>query len=310
MTLNKKIKLFKENVRDMLFFPRFPKTPEEEKTRIEKIIDMAIGGSYELRAMWISLRDKVEIYFTRDVLGARAQAIGMSLAVKEGRLQGVQPSHLSILINPDFSNEEIATVFLHEMRHVLQYTAGAVLAARQCSVPEAAWHKKVLEADAESFNILHLFRRHLDGDSKLYDIHKNYSPVMMEAMEKAYKEDPHSLFDGRLRRAAFDAWFENKEKCLEYETDAAAFYQILLGDAWLKIQENNIILPPLTVQDLEVLGAIGFGGDKNYLTLPGFRPLDDPYYRLNFASDEMKKLWAEECAKNRKQSKNSLPKPR
>jgi hypothetical protein len=46
--------------------------------------------------------------------------------------------------------------------------------------------------------------------------------------------------------------------------------------------DNSFSKAPLTIADLEKLGAVG-GESINYLTLPGFRSLGDPYYIEGFA---------------------------
>jgi len=299
---------FRENAAHLCaphVLPPYPATWQISAATIDRVLD----DNKRAKKIWDSLKKDAGAHVVF-LWGGGVATYADPGFVHDGKMYPL-PGQVSIALDCWEDAEYLARAFLHEMRHVLQHVAGLSNAPRHASLFDEVWFARIMEADAESYNAIELFRLRLQGDDELFRCGRSgIFGGIYSAIEEMYYQDATTLDDGRLRRAAFDAWFSIPSVRMHYECQALKNYPTI--KEWYEyFEKEGHIFPDtrLTAADLHVLGSLD-GVEPNYLTLPGYRPLDHPYYRLDFASREMKKLWAEERAKNGQQSKNPLPKPR
>lgn len=197
----------------------------------------------------------------------------------------------SILLSPHHPDALLVAVLFHEMQHMRQAVHGVMDVAKNCSPFDAAWQSRVIEADAHANSAIVLLKMKLSGNESAFDTVKTdpkYGDIYAEA-EKQYEEygcDPQSLEDGRVRRKVFDAWFSPDRKNI-YDERITEHKWSFLEREFKKPAKKKPLKGRLTRKDIEKVG-IASGGEVNYLTLPGFRPLDDFCYKEGF-NDENKR---------------------
>ncbi len=254
-----------------------PLPAAQEQLRLGEIFAKA-GASPEGQELLRILEEKnVRIIFSRETdlacYNSRVVAI-------EGKYHPL-PRTQQILLNPDQYTLSLSASLLHEARHIQQCLGGVFRPNKQVSPFDLAWFIRTVEADAAASAMMVAFRMKLNGDDALFAVDSaNFYAGMHRAVDKQYAQDPTSLHDGRLKRTAFDAWFCEK---LKFNYDDETIHQdwknvcsILDRHPYHGLQKT-----PLTCEDVEKTGLVG-GETVNYLTLPGFRRLDDPYYKSGF----------------------------
>lgn len=187
---------------------------------------------------------------------------------------------------PALNNKEISSAFLHELYHVVQMRSGMLCPNFLAPIEDEIWFNSIVEAAAESFRVLCLFTAMIENEN----IEKNLEDYITDeetvsplfSVARAYRNDPSMLHDARLRRVAFDAWYDNADRRKVYETMIFnTYFQMLLS---LNQQGAFPQMVPLNVADVEKMGTVA-GEAINYLTLPGFRRLDDSHYRPKFLAE-------------------------
>jgi len=154
------------------------------------------------------------------------------------------PETVRLGVNPRYRGKHLSGLLRHEFCHIQQSFARLGLPPHPVSPLDMLWFLRVIEADAESYNALCLFKLKLSGDGELFDYRcwcGGYSRIY-RAIKKQYKKDPSSLNDGRLRRTAFDAWFPHgwfsrDSIQVQYEMHALAIHSTLKdmwGQKWIE----------------------------------------------------------------------------
>lgn len=195
----------------------------------------------------------------------------------------------SLKLNPKEDDAHLAGSIVHEVRHARQNHARQMYRDQRISLQDYIWNLRVLEADAEAEAVLVCFRAKLAGHPDMFDARKNsaYGDMCLAA-EKIYAADPISIEDGRLKRAAFDVWFSLQKSEIKHGYDSNA-----ISSEWLSRQaEFNLIAQrkypavKMTKEDIAQMACVA-NEQGNYLALPGFKPLDDPYYTEDFAPEHV-----------------------
>lgn len=255
--------------------PFTPPSAAEEYQRYERIIGKIKTIPEGKELLRFLEEHHIPIVFSRDTFSA---AISFSIEIKESKYQPIRGTEW-ILLNPDRPDNDLSWGLFHEGRHARQNNGGLRMADKQVSPIDHAWYVRVAEADAEADNVLNLFKLKLNGDAALFDLGKNEDyREMYRVAEERYLQDPASLHNGRLKRMIFDTWFLSEASREGYDRNIVSkdwsWFQNLLS----KYPGHGLVKSSLTASDVEKLGMVG-GEDLNYLTLDGFRPIDDPYYK-------------------------------
>lgn len=288
---------FKENAESVLP-PYLQPQGEKEQARLERIMGKLAAHDEGWEILQFLEEKKVPVVLIKELDGVAARA-GISFRAENGEitlLQGSQRIEVNV-IRPD---TEIAAVMLHEVRHLRQFLAGFIYPERYVSPADLAWFTRVIEADAETASVMAALRIKIAGDPSLFKAAQN-SPFFYEmyrVAEEEYKKDPSSLDDGRLQRKVFDTWFDPV-----YARGKGVYDEQVVFEQWpffkMRMEfcaSTPETAAPLTAAEITGIGVCG-GEEINYLTLPGFRPIDDPYYKADFSFfhlqkiDELTKEW-------------------
>lgn len=200
-------------------------------------------------------------------------ATSMYFSIYETKIR-VNTDKLSIALNKSRPVVALAESLLHEARHVQQAFNGAAIPAMRVSPDDLAWFTRITEADAEATAALIAFKMKVAGFPEIFDSAKKEFPHTLKIYETAeieYAKNPRGLDTPDFKRKLFDAWFLSGEK-QRYDTQSIQRFSDI--DAFC----NKMPKQSLTRTDVEKIGQSG-KESVNYLALPGFRPLDDAYYR-------------------------------
>ncbi|MCE9507713.1 MAG: hypothetical protein K8R48_05270 [Alphaproteobacteria bacterium] len=279
MGFEQTVKNFQDNKISVLNKPVEPDASLLQQ-RLKSIIDKIIATPDGENLVSFLLEHNIPVAFSK---ATQYAAHRTNLALKEGKLMPV-PGTQFILINPDQDDALLISAFLHEARHAQQCLSGMAMPDKRVSPQHLAVFTRMLEADAQATAVLKAFKMKLDGDDSLFAAGKTIGyQEMYRVAEEQYLKDPTSLDNGRLKRMIFDAWFS------EADGTKHGYDGLVIGTVWPFYNglldcypDNSFSKSPLTVKDLEKLGTVG-GESMNYLTLPGFRSLGDPYYIEGFS---------------------------
>jgi len=205
-----------------------------------------------------------------------------------------------IYLNATHDRKSWACNIFHEARHLAQvYEAGMLYPKTLCPVEDYVWMDRVLEADAQAHATEMMYRWHKETNKTAeIDCLKNgdsgdFYGEMYRSFEQAIAENPENLDNGVARRRAFDTWFSTRIYD-EYNYDVSAAMEKI--PQWLGFLDKyapDLEVREMTVDDLSPLGCVTFGTEppeNNYLTLPGFLALDDPFYKGDMNSTARKEL--------------------
>lgn len=185
-------------------------------------------------------------------------------------------------------------VLIHEERHADQFDYKNIhsqIDQMRVSPGDYVWLNRVLEADAQTEAVYQQLIIQLAGDDSCMNYNKIYSSdgPMFKAAQEQYLKDPTSLNDGRVKRAAFDAWFNIPEVKDNFYDRKAVDY-----GSWWEGHDRALAKKDIgkSVLPREVVESIGIAADEklNYLTLEGYPPIDDPYYKENYTPENQKML--------------------
>lgn len=179
---------------------------------------------------------------------------------------------------------EVIAILLHEMHHERQIKNGVmkILGEKVPSPVEQVWYERAMEADAQATAT--------DIAWKLKEAGKPGAWRAMAAdmncmgdIAKAYADkvaaDPDAVASGTAKRAAFDKWFTAKNLVgdnLSVIYNGQGINNLPKGEDLDKLYKAGKPFAPLAADDIAKLGTIA---EKNYLALPGGKPLDSMDYR-------------------------------
>lgn len=256
------------------------KGTDEDKTRLKNIVGclQKIAHDNDISFLDSLENSGVKVSFDPGLWKVGYAAVDAQFAFQEGKYAAI-PGTLEILLNPTiWRKKRLALSALHEARHLSQYMSGFFMPGKVVSRADVTWFLYVMEADAESFAALQAFKLKRVGDDSLFRVGKSRfygRRRIYQAVENAYRQDPSSLENGRARRAAFDAFFTYAGLKEAYAERAVHKHRHLTS---IFSSSANARVEALSAAEVEGIGVVG--GEKiNYLTLPGFRPLNDLYYQ-------------------------------
>lgn len=238
--------------------------PFQDAARLERIFAILRKGACGRALLEDVVTDKkVKIEFN--------EAAGFARYLYTIKGSAILKDTLSIEMNPKYPAFNLAAYFSHELRHAQQCFANTAMIPRNLSPTDFNHYNRFLEADAQTVAILACFELMARGGDSLpffSFIHTEYRP-MCEVIQDEYDMDPESLETPSLRRKVFDAWFMGGQLRCYYDEKSI--------DNPLREHFSSLPRSALTSNDLARVAQSG-GEKENYLTLPGFRALDDPYY--------------------------------
>lgn len=278
------LELLRDNKKDVVSLSA--EESAEMAARADKIgrsILKTPGGAELIRFL---SENNITFRFSRDVKTAQFRE---RVAPNEGAW-GVVPESQCIVMNPDIDDDMLVSAFLHEARHAQQALAGAFRPQNDVSPSEMAWYVRFVEADAQSEAVLKSFVMHLSGDSAAYASAQLFGyAAMFKAAEDGYTDDPSSLQDGRLKRMVFDAWFGAEESKAYYGMQVVEIEFPNRMALMERMPDHGLQKIPLRMADIEKIALCG-GESFNYMTLPGFKSLNDPYYTGGFTEHVFNQL--------------------
>lgn len=200
----------------------------------------------------------------------------------------LNPDDAVIAVRNALSDAKQAALMVHEGRHLEQAGAQVLNAPKRCSPEDYMWFQNMVEADAQATTAIVALKAKIAGDDSMFKSmakrtgYANF-PQMFRKAEELYKKDPTSIDTPEFKRQVFDTWFDNGSAVSRFlgleDKNSYALKAIMDFPKWDKgCQKLNMPIEKLTAKDAEPIGVCG-GEKVNYLTLPGFRPLDDPYYK-------------------------------
>ncbi len=200
---------------------------------------------------------------------------------------GYQLSPGTVVVAGFATRGEIVGVLAHELQHHRQNVTKTLEPFSQ-TIPspiEQLWFNRCIEADAQATAVDIAWKLKEAGKPKTWNAMKEDLSAfgkIARAYGKAVKHDPESVKDGSAKRVAYDEWF------IARVNDFAP----TLSQIYNRQGLNNNLIPhhvdqmvkegrefaPMDVSNIEKLGDLS-PLTPNYLKLPGFKPLDDPFYR-------------------------------
>jgi hypothetical protein len=248
--------------------------------RLKDILAEARATQDGARFMEFLDHNHVRVYFA-DTLSPYEGAVYLRcIRVKE---QEVHPviDHPVIALSPDarLLDTIIAASLPHEAQHFVQDSGGAGYPpSKRIPASDHIWLRRMLEADAQANSVVSALKDYRDTGRGAFlsaAAFTGYDHMFKTALDEFYRR-PASLKDGTLKRKVFDAWFQDAAKPID---DLRAVEEYRLYDA--AFSRSGVRAPPkakLDARDIARIGDVQLD-QINYLRLPGFRALDDPYYR-------------------------------
>jgi hypothetical protein len=122
-----------------------------------------------------------------------------------------------IILKKDLSDDNMLQALVHESQHLRQHLSGIGNPDHILTKEQYILFYRASEADAQAACTLVAWKLKQQGDEGPWKEagRVGYKDIC-EAFEKAVTEDPPSLDDGRAKRAAFDAWFDNPARLTGY----------------------------------------------------------------------------------------------
>lgn len=221
----------------------------------------------------------VDIRFRETVsLASRAQEAALVRAA--AIFSAKNGKSLSITIRDDISDTAAITRLYHEGQHARQHMLGlmkdrpgSLSVTKMVSRPDSLFLSFVEEADATVVQVDMTVRymmatrdrdvwQSLDTNTGLIRAANKYVEIFTDSQEPDL-----AIRAAYARRAAFDEWFDDRESREVYVLQEAGYEPP---------PPKHQVDSQKAVAFAQSIGALSPG--PNYLTLPGFRSLDDPFY--------------------------------
>lgn len=260
--------------------PQKPSMSPAEQKRLSDIFNRMARHPEGAALIRFFQDEKIGVIFSADTNGGGA--VYSAEYIPANGQWTATPGTKMIEINPHTDDNRIISSLFHEGQHAKQDLAGVFYPDKLLSAHDFVWYTRMTEADAQANAVINLLKMKLQGDALPFDQEKNgvYSS-MFTAAENGYSKDPTSLDDGSLKRDIFDAWFICPG--LKSTYNRAVTLQNLPWIGWMLeyYPDHGLTKADLTTAEIEKIGTAS--QEKiNYLTLPGAKPLDDPYYKDGF----------------------------
>lgn len=279
---------------------------EQHLKRCREIFNIAAKAPEGERIMRNIVRHQTPIFFTSFFEVQSLGEIKMVSDAQDGTK--VNPDSAAIALRRSMSPEKQAAVLIHEGRHLEQADAQVLRPNKRCSPEDYRWFENIKEADAQATTAIATLKAKIAGNPGMFESHAGRSPFyasfpqMFRKAEELYNKDPASIDTPEFKRQVFDTWFDSGSPLTKFmgleHKNAYTFSAMMDFNKWDKYCQVRGLPPEkLTLKDVEPIGVCG-GEKQNYLTLSGFRPLDDPYYKkvnsisLRVLAQEQQASWA------------------
>ncbi|MBL1147331.1 MAG: hypothetical protein HND56_09325 [Pseudomonadota bacterium] len=234
---------------------------------------------------------KIEICFEKDALFEAASSLTID-RIENGKYIYVGTK---IILNESLHDDNIAQALVHEAQHMRHHMNDLGNPDMLLSLEDHQLFRAVQEADAQAAAIDVTFKLKLAGDAGPYEKTAAVGyEEMCRAYEAAYEADPQSIYDGRAKRAAFDAWFTKPSRVAHYDHDTENLHEKIIENLCAKSKEHGLSAGALENDWVERIGGLS---DVNYLHLPGQSdPLSTARATLTETRKEIAKIAAEKQA--------------
>lgn len=206
---------------------------------------------------------KIAICFEKDAQSEAASALTID-RIENGKYIYVAAK---IILNSSLHDDNIAQALVHEAQHMRHHINDLGNPAMLLSLEDHQLFRAVQEADAQATAIDVTFKLKLAGDAGPYEKTAEIGyDDMCRAYEAAYDADPQSIYDGRAKRAAFDAWFTKASRVAHYDRDTENLHEKVIENLCAKSKDHGLSAGALEQDWVKRIGALS---DVNYLNLPG-----------------------------------------
>lgn len=219
--------------------------------------------------------NKVDIQLLENPYNWAASMLTIT-AIKDGVYEYKDPV---IILKEDLSDENLLQAIIHEAEHLYQHLSGVGNPDRVLTEREYILFYRASEAAAQALTTEVAWKLKQAGDDGPWEAAKfvGYHDIC-DAYEKIATRDPAAIDDGRGRRVAFDAWFDNAQRLASYNKSTVEGMIPALANGRDNIfKDHGLVEKPL--DSSWVLKLNNAAGGKSYLFLSGFRDLlFDPHY--------------------------------
>ncbi|HYD18659.1 MAG TPA: DUF6782 family putative metallopeptidase [Patescibacteria group bacterium] len=188
-----------------------------------------------------------------------------------------------IFLKRGLNDDNLLQAIVHEVGHINQHLSKVGNPDRILSETETILFYRAAEADAQALATEVTWALKQAGDAKPWNetCKVGYGDICA-VYEKTVTSAPESIADGRAKRAAFDAWFDNPARVAGYNDSTVNDMIPWLTKMRGVFQNSNMQEKPLDEGWVQKLDGIG---PKSYLLDPAARNLlTDDFYRGNMAS--------------------------
>ncbi len=177
-------------------------------------------------------------------------------------------SRFDIFLDPELDDSNLIQAIVHEAQHIRHHAAGLGNPPFLVSRSKHRLIRRVQEADAQAAATLVTYKLKLSGDDGPFHAAAKAGYACMNiAFEKAVHHDPNSLKNGQARRAAFNAWPQNRERVAHYDGNTDKIQSAVLRALLRKNLGHGF--RRAGAEDIKrFIIAIGALSDDNYMAKP------------------------------------------
>lgn len=206
---------------------------------------------------------KIEICFEENTLAAASSSLVID-RIEEGKYIY---AGRKIILGNGLDDDNIAQALVHEAQHMRHHMNDLGNPDMLLSLEDHKLFRAVQEVDAQAAAIDVTFKMKLAGDTGPYEKTAEIGyEDMCRAYEAAYEADPQSIYDGRAKRAAFEAWFTKASRVEHYDRDTENLHEKVIENLCAKSKSHGLSAGALESDWVKRIGALS---GVNYLNLPG-----------------------------------------
>ncbi|MDE1151772.1 MAG: hypothetical protein PW788_04465 [Micavibrio sp.] len=188
--------------------------------------------------------------------------------VIDGHYSYINPK---IILKAGLSDDNLLQAMIHETEHLNQHLSGVGNPDRILSQEEYILFYRAAEADAQAVCTDISWRLKQSGDAGPWNEARNVGFAnVCDAFERMALADPASLEDGRARRVAFDAWFDEPERLAGYNKATVENMIPFLARGREIFSRHNMSEAPLDNDWVDKMDALA---NQPYLKLMGYDSL-------------------------------------
>ncbi len=126
---------------------------------------------------------------------------------------GANPYTKVVNLNPKYNNGRLVGTLAHELRHLMQYSSGAMPEINSLDFKSYMMQNRAMEADAEALGVLVSWELKKAGFPDSWNIYKKESPHLATAFENNI-----NISKEKAMTETFKAWYDNKALIDTYDS--------------------------------------------------------------------------------------------